>query len=68
MERGAELFKDDILRGISLAIKNVSLKNFLYTFVLVREGQIFKKVILELVTWPNQYFSLRKLSSFYFLY
>lgn len=31
MERGAELFKDDILRGISLAIKNVSLKNFLYT-------------------------------------
>lgn len=50
MERGAVLFKDDILRGISLAIKNVSLKNFLYTFVLVREGQIFKKVILELVT------------------
>ena len=28
MERGAELFKDDILRGISLAIKNVSGMNF----------------------------------------
>lgn len=44
MERGAELFKDDILRGISLAIKNVSGMNFQHTFLLFgRRCRLLKK-------------------------